>query len=178
MTEPPTTGPAGHVLVRQVEHDTASTPWRRRGLHIAIGVLLIAAVSWRFGFTVAGAALTLGALAFLAHPSTRLRLSNSVRAQRHDMWVSGPALLDGDAALLTIDEVGLGIVRGATMTDPHDVVPWSNVSAVELAGPVGRPEHLTIHGEDAISIAGPFGRSLIDRLIAFGAQLGDSAGGR
>ena len=136
-------------------------------------MVVIGLASWRYGVTAVGVAITLGAVAFLIWPGTRLRIANAIAALRDGVWVSPPVRLEGtgEEALLTIGAAGVGVTYGVRYAIPGITMAWSEITAIHLTGPPGRPDSVAVASDKSIVLRGAFPAALLDQLIKFGVPV-------
>ena len=170
-------GPGRHITVTHAPTSEQPALWRNRAVRVTVGLASIAAISWWYGFTAAGIVLAAGALLFLLTPASRQRMTNSVAAHRQDRWVSPPVRLDRDTRphLLLIDRYGLELAPGTTFdasVPPAPQFPWSEITALRLEGPPGRPAQIRVESTASVArITGPFPSALLDELARYGVPL-------
>lgn len=173
-------GPGNHVTVRRTVADDDTWSWLRYGLRPAMGLAGLGLVSWRYGFTAAGAVTVAGVVAFLVLPSTRKRMANGVAGRRDGRWVSPPVSIAKDRpVLLVIDHDGLAVLDGDIYRpETRELVacPWAAIEQVLLYGPPGRPERMRVLGAGIdVELAGPFPGTVLDELARFGVAIPDSS---
>jgi hypothetical protein len=130
-------------------------------------------ISWQFGLAAMGVALTGGAIAFLARPTIRQRMTVAVAAARENAWVSPPIEAGGVRGLLMIDEEGIGVIEGTTLTRPIIHLPWSEIRDVGFEGPVTRPTEMRIAGMRTLEVSGRLPSAVFDELARHGATIPD-----
>ncbi len=172
--------PGNHIIVQRTAAGDDALSWLRHGLRLAVGLAGLGLVSWRYGFTAAGAVIAAGVVAFLVLPSTRKRMANGVAARRDGRWVSPPVSIGQDRpVLLTIDHDGLAVLDGDTYRpETRELVacPWAAIEQVQLAGQPGRPERVRVLGAGVdVELAGPFPGTVLDELARFGVAIPESS---